>query len=132
MARLILLMVLLALAACDGRTADQRTLAAVESAQRTAAADDGAIPCARAGRADLRKECLVERINSPDGLILTLRHPDGAFRRLLVTRDGRGVVAADGAEPAQVTVLGKDRIAVAVAGERYELPATVKDRGPAK
>lgn len=132
MSRLIVLLVLIPVAACDNRTADQHTLAAVESAQRAAAAEDGAIPCARTGRAELRKECLVERIDSPDGLVLTLRHPDGAFRRLLVTRDGRGVVAADGAEPARVAVLGQDRIAVSIAGERYELPATVKDRGPAQ
>lgn len=117
---------LILLGACDQRTADQRTLAAVETAQREAAADNGAIPCARAGHAELRRDCLIERTVSPDGLVLVVRHPDGGFRRLLVARDGRGVIAADGAEPARVTVLGGNRIAVSLGGDRYELPATVR------
>jgi hypothetical protein len=70
--------------------------------------------------------CTVERAVTADGLTLTLRGPAGGFRRLLVTKDGRGVVAADGADQAVVTPLGPDRIEVAVAGERYRLPATVK------
>jgi hypothetical protein len=68
----------------------------------------------------------VDRAHSPDGLTLTLRSPSGSFRRLLVTKDGRGVVAADGVEQAAVTPLGTDRIEVAIAGDRYRLPATVK------
>ena len=122
-------LIILSLAACDQRTPDQRTLAAVEQAQQQAGEDKGAIPCARAGQRALRRECLIERTGSDQDLILTLRHPDGAFRRLLVTKDGRGVIAADGAEPAKVAVIGQDRIAVAIGGDRYELPATVKAGG---
>lgn len=116
----------LLLSACAEQTADKNTLAAVEAAQRKALDDSGAVPCARAGQADLRRECLVERTDGENGLILTVRHPDGAFRRLLVTKDGRGVVAADGAEPATVAVIDDSRIEVKVAGDRYHLPATVK------
>lgn len=82
------------------------------------------IPCAR-GSTALDMVCTVERARTDQGLTLTVRHPDGAFRRLLVTGDGRGVVTADGAEPAEVTVAGADRIDVAVGGDRYRLPATV-------
>ena len=57
---------------------------------------------------------------------ITIRAPSGSFRRLLVTTDGRGVVAADGADPALVTPIAADRIQVAIAGDRYLLPATVK------
>lgn len=126
--RTIALLALIILAGCDTRTAEQRTRAAVEQAQRQAAGDDGAIPCARAGQEGLKRDCLVERTATQQGLVLTLRHPDGAFRRLLVTGDGRGVVAADGAVPAQVSVVRSDRIAVNIDGDRYELPATVKPR----
>jgi len=45
---------------------------------------------------------------------------------LLVTQDGRGVIAADGAEAAKVTITGADGIEVALGGNRYRLPATVK------
>lgn len=117
---------MLGLAACTQQTADKATLAAVEAARHDASADSAAIPCARAGQADVRRDCLVDRTSTPDGLVLTLRHPDGAFRRLLVTKDGRGVVAADGAEAATVTVIGDNRIEARVAGERYQLPATIR------
>ena len=89
-------------------------------------ASDDRVECALAGAAGFERVCEVERTSGPDGLVLTLRGPTGSFRRLLVTRDGRGVVAADGAEPAQVTVLDKGRIEVAVGGDRFRLPATVK------
>lgn len=114
------------LAACSEQTPAERTVAAVETAQREASEDDGAVPCARSGQREMRRECLIERTEGRDGLVLTMRHPDGAFRRLLVTKDGRGVVAADGAELATVTVLDPRRIEVKIAGDRYELPATVR------
>lgn len=122
---------LVLIAACSEQTADKGTLAAVEAAQKKASEDQSAVPCAHADQAELKRDCLIERTDSDQGLILTMRHPDGAFRRLLVTRDGRGVVAADGAEPATFTVIGDNRIEVKVAGERYQLPATVKAGGAA-
>ena len=90
------------------------------------AADDR-IECQAADEAEFRRVCEVERLSGDKGeLVLTIRHPSGSFRRLLVTRDGRGVVAADGAEAAVVTVIQGNRIEVAIAGDRYRLPATVK------
>ncbi|MCX8476196.1 MAG: hypothetical protein MT490_10405 [Sphingomonas sp.] len=84
------------------------------------------VDCAPAGTADLTPACTIDRTETAAGPILTLRHPDGAFHRLQITRDGRGVVAADGAEPAKVTPLGPDRIEVELGGARYRLPATVR------
>lgn len=115
---------LLLLAGCQERTADTQVLATVEADQRRAADEDGRILCAR-GDAALVRACTVDRLQSKDGLILTLRHPDGSFHRVLVTRDGRGVVAADGAEIAKVAVKGADGIEVALGGDRYRLPATI-------
>ena len=90
------------------------------------ASDADRIECRIGAASDFDRACVVERTIGPDGLILTIRHPDGGFRRLLVTKDGRGVVAADGAEPATVSVEGGDGILVAVGGDTYRLPATVK------
>jgi hypothetical protein len=84
------------------------------------------VECAPAGQTAFERKCAIDRVQEPAGLTLTIRHPDGAFRRLLVTGDGRGVVAADGAEPATVSLAGGNIIEVAVAGDRYRLPATVK------
>ncbi len=93
-------------------------------------ADDSRIECAIAG-AEWSRACAVERIQDAEGLILTVRHPDGGFRRLLVTTDGRGVIPADGAETATFKVIGADRIEVTVAGDKYRLPATIKGRAGA-
>ena len=84
------------------------------------------IECAVAGADTFAPDCSVERRMTGDGLALTVRAPHGGFRRLLVTKDGRGVIAADGAVPAQVTPVAANRIEVAIAGDRFRLPATVK------
>lgn len=116
------------LAACGEPRTDQAVLAKVEAEQRAGRDAKGEIVCARAGSNDFARTCTVDRADSEAGLMLTLRHPDGAFRRLLVTRDGRGVVAADGAEKAVVKVIGTGEIEVTLGGDRYRLPATVKSK----
>ena len=99
---------LLAAACGDSGQATQEAFAEADAR----AAEDGRIECAVEG----------------GEVSLVLRHPSGGFRRFLVATDGRGVVAADGAEPATVSVIADDRIEVAVAGDRYRLPASVKGR----
>ena len=91
------------------------------------------MPCALAGSEAFKPDCTVERSTGPDGIVLTLHHPDGGFRRLQVATDGRGVIAADGADVASVKVVSPGSIEVAVGEDRYRLPATVKGQaGPAK
>ncbi|WP_308435265.1 hypothetical protein [Sphingomonas glacialis] len=121
-------LLLLALAACGEPQTDKATLAKVEAEQRARQDDSGNIVCAQRGSGDFARVCTVDRTQSADGLVLTLRHPDGTFHRLLVTRDGRGVIAADGAEKAMVSVIGSGEIEVALGGDRYRLPATVKGK----
>jgi hypothetical protein len=85
------------------------------------------IQCALGTSAKMAEECSVERTASSEGeLILILHHPDGGFRLLAVTKDGRGVIAADGADVASVTPLDNHEIEVVVGDDRYHLPATVK------
>ena len=108
------------LAACSGAPQD-------EAASQTAAAS--AISCAVSGATVFAARCHVEQSPSKDGLILTLRHPDGGFRRLLVVRDGRGVIAADGADKAVVTPIAGNMIEVSLSGDTYRLPATVRGAG---
>jgi hypothetical protein len=113
-------------AACGEQRTDHKTLAKVEAGQRASADEEGRIVCARQGSSDFARACTVDRTDSGAGEVLTVRHSDGAFHRLLITRDGRGVIAADGAEKAIVTVLGSNSIEVALGGDRYRLPATVR------
>jgi hypothetical protein len=57
--------------------------------------------------------------------MLTLRHPDGSFRRFNVLTNGRGLASADGAERARIVLLGDRRIEVTVGEDRYRLPVTL-------
>ncbi len=123
-----LLMPGLVLAACSGapqQSGNSQALAQGTTDQRHPVEDHARILCAR-GAAPLARRCTIDQAQTSRGLILTLRAEDGGFHRLLVTRDGRGVVAADGAEPATVTIRGADGIDVAIGADRYQLPATVK------
>jgi hypothetical protein len=119
------ILLVLSLAACGDP--DQATERALSNASAKAA-DDGRIECAVEGADRFRRVCTLERVADATGTTLTIRHPNGGFRRLLVATDGRGVVAADGADPAIVSVAGDKGIEVALAGDRYRLPATVKRR----
>ncbi len=117
----------LSLAACGG--SDQTSLSNAEAQQDAAAADNGRIVCAVAGSDDFQRDCTLDRTETDKGVILTIHQPDGGFHKLRIADNGRGVVAADGAEAAKVTVIGDHEIEVAIGGARYRLPATI---GPVK
>ncbi|MBV8686362.1 MAG: hypothetical protein JOZ90_03615 [Alphaproteobacteria bacterium] len=119
---LLLLAPLLLPAACGDPKASRQE---AEAAQAAGAGGDDRIDCAVNGAVAFERVCSVERESGADGLILTVRHPSGGFRRLKVTRDGRGVIPADGAEGATVTILDDRHIEVAIGTDRYHLPATV-------
>ena len=90
------------------------------------AADAGErIECAVDGSAAFKRVCTVERSAGPE-VILTIRSPSGSFRRLVATTDGRGVMAADGAEAATVKMIGNGLIEVSIGTDHYRLPATVR------
>jgi len=123
---------LLLLAGCSGEKGTSVTNSEFAKAVADAnaqAEDDGRIVCAPAGNAALSRQCTLDRADSTEGLILTIHKPDGGFRRLLVVKDGRGVIAADGAEPAKVTIVEDNQIEVAIGGDRFRLPATIKGKG---
>lgn len=118
------LLALLVLAACgDPKATDDQREAARES---EAPAGAEKIECAVNGALSFERVCVVERSTGSDGLVLTVRHPSGGFRRLQVTRDGRGVIPADGAESAAVRILDDAHIEVAIGSDRYKLPATIR------
>lgn len=110
----------------DVAIAETDPLLEAEAAARAELAESGLVNCAVGGESGFRPVCTIEQVQSDEGVILTLRHPDGGFRRLLVTNDGRGVIAADGAEPAEVTPMSGNQIEVVIADDRYRLPATVR------
>ncbi|WP_260582782.1 hypothetical protein [Sphingopyxis sp. PET50] len=112
---------LLLLAACD-RTPDNARLAETEAKQARDAANDGRIECALEGAKLFDRTCTVEEMIGEGGTILVVGRADVGYRRLQITTDGRGVISADGSEPAAVTIIGEGMIEVAVGGDRYRLP----------
>jgi hypothetical protein len=87
-------------------------------------AEDGTIECSIGG-GGFERSCTLDQREGPQGLTLTIRNAQGGFRRLLLPRDGSGAVAADGAEPAQVTVIADGRAEVSIGGDRFRLPAEI-------
>ena len=82
------------------------------------------IECRIGAAAAFERFCRVERA----GDMLILRKPDGGFRRLEIVTDGRGVIAADGAEQARVTIVAGDVILVEIGDDAFRLPARVAAR----
>jgi len=85
-------------------------------------APENRIDCQPQGEAQFARVCSVESLDSEEGRILTIRKPDGGFRRLRVV--GEGVfVAADGAEGTRLSVRPDGEIEVEIGGDRFRLPA---------
>ena len=83
------------------------------------------IACLLPGQSGFKTVCTIEHMNTPDGMVLTARAPDGGFHRFLVVGDGRGVIAADGAEPVAVKAAPDGHIDVAADDSTYRLSARV-------
>lgn len=113
---------LLLLAACD-RAPDNEKLAETEAKQSRDAANDGRIECALEGAKLFDRTCTVQEMSGAEGAVLVVGRSDVGYRRLQITTDGRGVISADGAEVANVSIVDEGMIEVSVGGDRYRLPA---------
>ena len=117
---------LLLLAACGGAP-DNGDLAEAEARGSREAAENGRIECALEGAKLFDRTCTVEEMSGVDGTVLVVGRPNVGYRRLQITTDGRGVVSADGAEAAKVTIVGDGMIEVSIGSDRYRLPANTGD-----
>ena len=105
---------------------DNDVLAEAERNAAREASLDGRIQCALDGADVFAQNCETERLVGEDGVTLVIRRPDSGFRRFNVLTDGRGLEAADGAEPAELELMDDERILVTVGSDRYILPARVQ------
>ncbi|WP_428630373.1 hypothetical protein [Sphingopyxis sp.] len=110
------------LAACGGAS-DNSDLAEAEARGSREAAENGRIECALEGAKLFDRTCTIEEMSGQDGTVLVVGRANVGYRRLQITTDGRGVISADGAEPATVTIVGDGMIEVAIGSDRYRLPA---------
>ncbi|MFM6832412.1 MAG: hypothetical protein ACKOVA_19050 [Novosphingobium sp.] len=104
------------------------TLAACSAAEE--APKGRVIDCAVAGSAKFLPNCFVEDSRVGEQRFLTVRHKDGAFRRFEMVDDGRGVIAADGADEATAKWSAEGVLEVAVGTDRYRFPARMKSDAP--
>ena len=116
------LLTLIALTGCD-RSPDNGDLAEAEARGSRDAAENGRIECALEGAKLFDRTCTVDEMSGANGTILVVGRANVGYRRLQITTDGRGVVPADGAEPAKVSIVGNNMIEVAIGHDRYRLPA---------
>jgi hypothetical protein len=122
MRRLVLLLCMSMVAACSDAP-DNGALAEAEARAGAEAAEDGRISCAMNGAQLFDRKCTLDRMSSNDGPVLIVGRDGMGYRRLLVTTDGRGVVAADGVDPATVKIIENGMIEVTIGGDRFRLPA---------
>lgn len=122
----VLLLASVILAGCDNKVQTKAEAVAIARGEEARALAEGRIPCALGKGTAFDLTCTIDRNQTQDGLILTIRHPDGGFHRLRVTTDGRGVIAADGASQATVSIIDKDAIEVHIDDARYRLPAKIR------
>jgi hypothetical protein len=118
----------LALAALAGCSSAEESEAAPVEADEVAEAPEGAelIECAIGGGQWFLRECTVEQAQLDGARILTVRHPDGGFRRFELVSDGRGLAVADGAVEAVTEIHEGNRLDVSVGNDRYRFPATIR------
>src|SRR3546814_13004689 len=81
-----------------------------ESGQSGETELSGRIDCALEGAPDFARNCTLDEMNGADGTVLVVGRADSGYRRLAIATAGRGVVAADGSEPAKGTVTGDGMI----------------------
>ena len=79
------------------------------------------IACALEGSQQFTENCGLERAMVEGTQVLVVRHPNGGFRRLEVSKDGQTLSAADGAEVAQ-SARKDDRWEVILGEHRYVIP----------
>lgn len=113
---------LLALGGCRGAT-DNRALAEAEARAQKKSAENGRVSCAMNGAKLFDTKCTLDRMSSSEGPVLIVGRADIGYRRLLITGDGRGVIAADGADAAKVSIIDAEMIEVAIGSDRFRLPA---------
>ena len=110
---------LAALAACSSQSPAS---GAAEQAGEAAAAAVTTVPCALAGAKTFEASCEAERRAMGGKTIVTLRHPDGGFRRLVELEGGKSFAAADGSDEVALEANGKD-IEVTLGDDHYLFPA---------
>jgi len=88
------------------------------------------LSCALGDEQAFTDSCTLQRLVGSERTTIVLGRGDVGFRRFVMTADGRGLITADGAEPARVSIVGDAEVEVAVGDDRYRMPATIQGAAP--
>ena len=80
------------------------------------------VPCALGGAKSFTAACTIERESRDGRTMLTLRHPDGGFRRVIELGGGTSFAAADGSDEVAIGANGQE-IEVTLGSDHYLFPA---------
>lgn len=91
-------------------------------------AEEGAptIECSLGEGSDFGPDCMVEREEIDGQTVLTVRHPDGGFRRFVQLNDGQGLAELDGADEVNRSLDGSTLV-IEVGQDSYRFDANVRD-----
>lgn len=87
--------------------------------------------CALGDAKQFTQDCAVERAVVDGAQTFVVRHPDGAFHRLELSKDGQQLLAADGADVTQ-SARKQDRYEVILGDARYVIPVNGPANVPAQ
>ncbi|MEW4447845.1 hypothetical protein [Qipengyuania sp. JC766] len=106
----------LLLAACGSEPGEEVSEAELAARQH--------VECALGEGSAFAPDCWIDGDASAPGGEFIVRHPDGAFRRLMTAEDGSGIRAIDGADEA-TSRLSDDggTLLVTIGADRYRFPA---------
>jgi hypothetical protein len=107
----------LLLGACSSGGSDSKA-----QTPAAAASDAQSVPCALAGSRSFTANCATEKVTSEGQTIVTVRHPNGGFRRLIELEGGRRYAAADGSDEVHIEPNGAE-IEVTLGDDHYLFPA---------
>ena len=110
---------LAALAGCSSQKVTPETEGQAGKAAPSAVT---AVPCALADAKTFTASCEIERRNIDGKFIVTVRHPDGGFRRLVELDGGKAYSAADGSDEVALEANGKE-IELTLGDDHYLFPA---------
>lgn len=126
----LILPIMTALTALAGLSACGSSDEALIDDEEGAATAGAMVSCALGEEQDFTETCTFQRFVGAERTTIVLGRGDSGFRRFSRTADGRGLIAADGAEPARVTIIGDAQVEIAVGDDRYRLPAAIKGDAP--
>ncbi|APG62633.1 hypothetical protein LPB140_07350 [Sphingorhabdus lutea] len=92
--------------------------------QEETASADNKIMCALNGTDKFEKICVRENIVEKGQTIVTLKHPDGGFKRFIIVK-GRGLIAAEGFDNSEIEILDGSQILLRSGNDQYKLDAIV-------